>query len=103
MATIGTSVASEGGSHYMQACNHKEGDARILIHLQDALNNGATTCLVHTVDIDVWYHSQRQHRTRLLSNESILACSILLALCICRSLKCSIGKCSSIALEFLCF
>ena len=37
----------------MQACNHKEDDARILIHLQDALNNGATTCLVHTVNTDV--------------------------------------------------
>ena len=52
---IGTSesVASAGGSHHMQACNHKEGDARILIHLQDALNNGATTCLMHIVDTDI--------------------------------------------------
>ena len=24
MTTIGTSVASAGGSHHMQACNHKE-------------------------------------------------------------------------------
>ena len=53
MTTIGTSVASAGGSHHIQACNHEEGDARILIHLQDALNNGATTCLVHTVNTDV--------------------------------------------------
>ena len=53
MTTIGTSVASAGGNHHIQACNHEEGDARILIHLQDALNNGATTCLVHTVDTDV--------------------------------------------------
>ena len=53
MATIGTSVASASGIHHMQACNHKEGDPRILIHLQDALNNGATTYLVHAVDTDV--------------------------------------------------
>ena len=53
MTTIGTSVASAGGSHHMQACNHKEGDARILIHLQDALNDGSITSLVCTVDTDV--------------------------------------------------
>ena len=53
MTTTGTSVASAGGSHHVQACNHEEGDARILIYLQDALNNGATTCLLCTVDTDV--------------------------------------------------
>ena len=53
MTTTGTSVASAGGSHHVQACNHEEGNARILIHLQDALNNGSTTCLVRTVDTDV--------------------------------------------------
>ena len=53
MTTTGTLVASAGGIHHMQVCNHKEGDARILIHLQDALNNGATTCLLRTVDTDV--------------------------------------------------
>ena len=53
MTTIGASVASAGGSYHMQACNHDEADTRILIHLQDALNNGSTTCLVRTVDTDV--------------------------------------------------
>ena len=52
MTTMSTSVASAGGSHHMQACNHEEADTRILIHLQDALNNGATTCLVRTVDTE---------------------------------------------------
>ena len=33
MTTIGTSVASAGGSYHMQACNHEEADTRILIHL----------------------------------------------------------------------
>ena len=46
MTTIGTSVASASGIRHMQACNQKEGDARILIHLKDALNNGATTYLL---------------------------------------------------------
>lgn len=45
-AAIGPSVVSIGVSHLMQACNHEEADTRILIHLQDALDNGATTCLV---------------------------------------------------------
>ena len=53
MTTTGTSVASAGGSHHVQACNHEEGDIKILIHLQDALNNGSTTCMVRTVDTDV--------------------------------------------------
>ena len=53
MTTIGTSVASADGSHRMQACNHEEAHVRILIHLQDALNNDVTTCLVHTVDTDI--------------------------------------------------
>ena len=42
-----------GASHPMQAYNHEEADTRILIHLQDALHNGATTCLVRSVDTDV--------------------------------------------------
>ena len=37
MTTIGTSVASAGGSHHVQACNDEEAGARILIYLQDAL------------------------------------------------------------------
>ena len=44
MTTIGTSVASADGSHHMQTCNHEKADARILIHLQDALNSNVTTC-----------------------------------------------------------
>ena len=46
MTTVGTSVASAGGSHHVQACNHEEADAIILIYLQDAFNNGATTCML---------------------------------------------------------
>ena len=46
MTTIGTQVAGTGGSHHMQACNHEEVNIRILIHLQDALNNGVTTYLL---------------------------------------------------------
>ena len=36
----------------MPECNHEEADTRMLIHLQDALENGANTCLVRTVDTD---------------------------------------------------
>ena len=36
----------------MPECNHEEADTRMLIHLQDDLENGANTCLVRTVDTD---------------------------------------------------
>ena len=46
----------------------KETGTKILIHLQDALDNGATTCLVLTVDTDViviiagkFYELHQQH------------------------------------------
>ena len=48
-----TSVTATGASNYMPECNHEETDTRMLIHLQDALENGATTCLIRTVDTDV--------------------------------------------------
>ena len=37
----------------MAPCDHEEADTRLLIHLQDALQNGCTNCLVRTVDTDV--------------------------------------------------
>ena len=37
----------------MPECNHEEADTGMLLHIQDALENGATTCLVRTVDTDV--------------------------------------------------
>ena len=49
----GTTVIGRGASHSMQLCGHEEADTRILVHLQDALANGSTTCLVCTVDTDV--------------------------------------------------
>ena len=52
-ATSGTAVIARGTSHRMESCDHEEADTRILIHLQDALANGCTTCLVRTVDTDV--------------------------------------------------
>ena len=37
----------------MPPCDHEEADTRLLIHLQDALRNGCTNCMVRTVDTDV--------------------------------------------------
>lgn len=51
--TSGAAVISRGTDRCMDSCNHEEADTRILVHLQDAFNNGATTCLVRTVDTDV--------------------------------------------------
>ncbi|KAG1677784.1 Amiloride-sensitive sodium channel subunit beta [Nymphon striatum] len=51
--TCGEKVEMNGGVHLMETCDHEEADTQILIHLQDALQHGATTCLVRTVDTDV--------------------------------------------------
>ena len=51
--TSGTTVIGRGTSHCMQLCGHEEADTRIVVHLQDALANGSTTCLVRMVDTDV--------------------------------------------------
>ena len=36
-----------------QPCDHEEADARLLLHLIDALNKGQKSCSVRTVDTDV--------------------------------------------------
>ena len=51
--TSGRSVVGSGISHQMPDCDHEEADTRLLIHLQDALQNGSTCCQVRTVDTDV--------------------------------------------------
>lgn len=53
LTTNGTKVIARGTIHQMQECNHKEADTRLLVHLLDTIANGATTCLVCTVDTDV--------------------------------------------------
>ncbi|KAG0710652.1 hypothetical protein GWK47_022350 [Chionoecetes opilio] len=52
-ATSGASVVCSGTDHSMPPCDHEEADHRIVVHLQDALESGCTTCLVRTVDTDV--------------------------------------------------
>ena len=37
----------------MGPCDHEEEDTRLLIHLQDAIQNSCTKCLMRTVDTDV--------------------------------------------------
>ena len=37
----------------MRSCNHEEADTQILIHVKDALDKGARSVLVRTVDTDV--------------------------------------------------
>ena len=48
-----TSVTAAGASHYMPECNHEVADTRMLIHLQDALENGernrCTDCIEHDI------------------------------------------------------
>lgn len=41
------------GERVMQPCNHEEADTRIILHIVDALKNGAKSIFVRTVDTDV--------------------------------------------------
>ena len=46
-------VPSCGLSVPMDDCNHEEADTRIMVHIRHALEQGAETVLVRTVDTDV--------------------------------------------------
>ena len=37
----------------MDDCNHEEADTRIMVHIRHALEQGAETVLIRTVDTDV--------------------------------------------------
>ena len=60
-----TSVTAAGASHYMPECNHEEAYTRMLIHLQDALENGANTWLVRTdvivIIVEKVHYLREQH------------------------------------------
>lgn len=51
--TNGTTVISRGTSHVMSDCTHEEADSRIVVHIVHALQHGAKTVQVRTVDTDV--------------------------------------------------
>ena len=53
LAMAGVSAIARGTSRCMESCDHEEADTRMVVHLQDALDTGSTTCLAHTVDTDV--------------------------------------------------
>ena len=51
--TSGQAVSACGLSVPMDDCNHKEADTRIMVHIRHALEHGAETLLVRTVNTDV--------------------------------------------------
>ena len=51
--TSGKAVSSIGSTIPMQNCNHEEADTRIVVHIVHALEQGAKTFHVRTVDTDV--------------------------------------------------
>jgi hypothetical protein len=53
VVTFGQNVIVRGSDHSMPPCDHEEADSRMLLHLQDALQQGARDCLIRTVDTDV--------------------------------------------------
>ena len=50
---LGSAVMSNGANECMGVCNHEEADSRLIVHIEHALQNGASSCLVRTVDTDV--------------------------------------------------
>jgi len=46
-------VVSYGSEHAMGQYNHEEADTRIVVHVSHALEGGAESVLVRTVDTDV--------------------------------------------------
>jgi len=46
-------VVSLGSEHAVGQCNHEEADTRVAVHVRHALERGAESALVRTVDTDV--------------------------------------------------
>lgn len=46
-------MVSHGSEHVMGQCDHEEADTRIVVHVRHALERGAESVLVRTVDTDV--------------------------------------------------
>jgi len=46
-------VVSHGSEHALGQCKHEEADTRIVVHVRHALERGAESVLVRTVDTDV--------------------------------------------------
>ena len=57
--TSGEVVLYKDSSIAMQNCNHEEANTRIVVHVMHALQHGAKTIQVRTVDTDVCSHSCR--------------------------------------------
>ncbi|GFS17875.1 hypothetical protein ElyMa_004993600 [Elysia marginata] len=53
LATHGEAVVSIGGTSTMGHCNHEKANTRIVVHVVHALQHGAKTVQVRTVDTDV--------------------------------------------------
>ena len=51
--TSGQSVLSVGVNNSMDVCNHEKADTRIVVHLVHALESGANSAQIRTVDTDV--------------------------------------------------
>ncbi len=49
----GKLVVSSGSTHQMLDCDHEEADTRMVVHVMDAIQRGARTVQIRTVDTDV--------------------------------------------------
>lgn len=53
IVTPGDAAVCRGSDHHIPHCDHEEADTRMVYHMQDAIKNGQTSCLIRTVDTDV--------------------------------------------------
>ena len=52
--TSGMRALTKGTARQMMSCDHEEADTRLVVHVIDLLSAGCSTCLVHTVDTNVF-------------------------------------------------
>lgn len=57
ISTSGAATILRGTDRSMAQCDHEEVDTRLLIHLQDALLNGCTTCWCAPLKPTLWQSS----------------------------------------------
>ena len=48
----GTKFLSNNMTEEIALCDHEEAYTKLVVHIDEAINNGHRTCLVHTVDTD---------------------------------------------------
>ena len=52
-SSFGERIFAKNPQHRVESCNHQKADSRLLVHVRDAVERGAKTVMIRTVDTDV--------------------------------------------------